>query len=36
MDYTFDCYDQFTAGKADRMQDFYGYFRADGGTSVGQ
>ena len=37
MDYTFDsCYDQFTAGQADRMQDFYSYFRADGGTSVGQ
>jgi Pregnancy-associated plasma protein-A len=37
MDYTFDsCYNQFTAGQADRMQDFYSYFRADGGTSVGQ
>jgi Pregnancy-associated plasma protein-A len=37
MDYTFDsCYDQFTQGQADRMQDFYSYFRADGGTSVGQ
>jgi Pregnancy-associated plasma protein-A len=37
MDYTFDsCYNQFTAGQANRMQDFYSYFRADGGTSVGQ
>jgi hypothetical protein len=37
MDYSFDsCYDQFTAGQADRMQDFYSYFRADGGSSVGQ
>jgi hypothetical protein len=37
MDYTFDsCYDQFTGGQAHRMQDFYSYFRVDGGTSVGQ
>jgi len=37
MDYTFDsCYDQFTSGQGDRMQDFYSYFRAGGGTSVGQ
>lgn len=37
MDYTFDsCYDQFTQGQANRMQDFYSYFRAGGGTSVGQ
>jgi Pregnancy-associated plasma protein-A len=37
MDYSFDsCYDQFTQGQTDRMQDFYSYFRADGGTSVGQ
>jgi len=37
MDYTYDsCYNQFTSGQADRMQDFYSYFRADGGTSVGQ
>jgi Pregnancy-associated plasma protein-A len=37
MDYSFDsCYDQFTSGQAQRMQDFFVYFRADGGTSVGQ
>jgi len=37
MDYSFDsCYNQFTAGQGSRMQDFYSYFRADGGTSVGQ
>jgi len=37
MDYTFDsCYDQFTVGQTNRMQDFYSYFRADGETSVGQ
>ena len=37
MDYSWDsCYDQFTAGQGSRMQDFYSYFRADGGTSVGQ
>ncbi len=37
MDYSYDsCYDQFTAGQADRMQDFYSYFRANGGNSVGQ
>ena len=30
------CYDQFTQGQANRMQDFYSYFRAGGGTSVGQ
>jgi hypothetical protein len=37
MDYSDDsCYDQFTAGQADRMQNFYSYFRANGGTSVGQ
>jgi hypothetical protein len=37
MDYTYDsCYNQFTGGQANRMQDFYSYFRADGGTSVGQ
>jgi pregnancy-associated plasma protein-A len=36
MDYSFDsCYDQFTQGQTDRMQDFYSYFRADGGNSVG-
>jgi hypothetical protein len=37
MDYSVDsCYSQFTAGQANRMQDFYSYFRADGGTPVGQ
>jgi hypothetical protein len=37
MDYSDDfCYDQFTSGQADRMQNFYSYFRANGGTSVGQ
>ncbi|MFL5968896.1 MAG: zinc metalloprotease [Gaiellaceae bacterium] len=37
MDYSVDsCYDQFTVGQGDRMQDFYSYFRADGGHSVGQ
>ena len=36
MDYSYDsCYNQFTAGQANRMQDFYSYFRASGGTSVG-
>jgi hypothetical protein len=36
MDYSFDsCYDQFTAGQADRMHDQWAYFRADGGTAVG-
>ena len=37
MDYSFDsCYTQFTQGQANRMQDMYSYFRASGGTSVGQ
>jgi hypothetical protein len=37
MDYSHDsCYDQFTQGQAERMQNFYAYFRADGGRSVGQ
>jgi Pregnancy-associated plasma protein-A len=37
MDYSDDfCYTQFTAGQAQRMQDMYSYFRASGGTSVGQ
>jgi hypothetical protein len=37
MDYSHDsCYDQFTQGQAERMQNFYAYFRAHGGTSVGQ
>jgi Pregnancy-associated plasma protein-A len=37
MDYSDDfCYDQFTAGQTARMQQFHAYFRADGGTSVGQ
>ena len=37
MDYSWDsCYDQFTQGQTDRMQDFFSYFRAGGGTSVGR
>ena len=37
MDYSFDsCYDQFSPGQAKRMLDQYAYFRAGGGTSVGQ
>jgi Pregnancy-associated plasma protein-A len=36
MDYSDDsCYDQFTQGQAERMHNFYAYFRADGGRSVG-
>jgi hypothetical protein len=36
MDYSDDfCYDHFTADQTVRMQKFYAYFRADGGTSVG-
>ena len=36
MDYSFDsCYDQFTQGQTVRMQSQYAYFRAGGGTSVG-
>jgi Pregnancy-associated plasma protein-A len=36
MDYSDDsCYDQFTAGQRQRMQDMYSYFRASGGTAVG-
>ena len=37
MDYSYDsCYDQFTPGQAKRMLDQYAYFRAGGGTAVGQ
>jgi pregnancy-associated plasma protein-A len=37
MDYSDDfCYSQFTAGQAVRMQQFFGAFRADGGTTFGQ
>jgi hypothetical protein len=37
MDYSFDsCYTQFTQGQANRMQDMYTAFRADGGHAVGQ
>jgi hypothetical protein len=37
MDYSFDsCYDQFTVGQSMRMQQQWLFFRADGGTSVGQ
>jgi hypothetical protein len=36
MDYSDDfCYSQFTAGQATRMQQFFGAFRADGGSFVG-
>jgi hypothetical protein len=36
MDYSWDsCYNQFTAGQAARMQDMWLYFRADGGTALG-
>jgi len=36
MDYSFDsCYDQFTSGQAARIQAQFGYFRLNGGTSVG-
>ncbi len=36
MDYSFDsCYNQFTAGQTARMQDQWLFFRANGGTSVG-
>jgi hypothetical protein len=36
MDYSFDsCYNQFTAGQADRMHNQWSYFRASGGVSVG-
>jgi hypothetical protein len=36
MDYSYDsCYDQFTAGQAKRMRDQYSWFRANGGTAVG-
>ena len=37
MDYSYDsCYDQFTGGQATRMQDQWLFFRASGGSSVGQ
>jgi hypothetical protein len=37
MDYSYDsCYDQFTVGQSMRMQQQWLFFRADGGTSVGQ
>jgi hypothetical protein len=36
MDYSYDsCYSEFTAGQAKRMRDQWSYFRADGGTAVG-
>jgi hypothetical protein len=36
MDYSFDsCYTMFSAGQIQRMHDQFAYFRADGGTSVG-
>jgi hypothetical protein len=36
MDYSYDsCYNQFTQGQTDRMQNFYSWFRADGGHAVG-
>jgi hypothetical protein len=36
MDYSFDsCYDQFTSGQAARIQAQFGYFRLNGGRSVG-
>jgi len=36
MDYSYDsCYTMFSAGQIQRMHDQFAYFRADGGTSVG-